>query len=285
MSLRLARVVAMHPEDHSIDLVMVDDGSRLAGIQVLTSSASSNSGVSDMPTPSTPASGDKWSLAERTDCDMIAVVGFFGLQPMVLGFLYPQVSQMLFKEPNRRMMRHASDVYSTIDGAGNTEFYHPSGAFIRIGTSPAHEDLTGKDVDGKWKISKNTGSQVHIHVEQAGGKASLDIAPDGAIVVDTLSTLTARATGAVSVTTDSTLTADVAGAATVNAPAGTTFNGPVTINGPLTWTQGMSGSGGSGAAITGDVNVTSGDVKADTISLKHHKTPTAPNGPLSEPIP
>jgi len=256
MSLRLGRVAAVHPEDHSVDVVMVDDGSRLAGVQVLAASASTNSGTHDMPTPATPGSGDKWDLTQRTDCDMIAVVGMVSRTPVVVGFLYPQVSQMLFSDPNRRVMRHASDVYSTIDGSGNFEMAWPNGAYIRVGTSPTHEDLSGKDVDGKWKISKNTGAQVHIHVEQAGGKASVDIAPDGAIHVKTVSTLTG----------------DVEGAVTLNAPAGTTINGPLTVNGLLTWTQGMTGSGGSGAAIEGNVNVTGGDVKADEISLKEHKT-------------
>ena len=33
-----------------------------------------------------------------------------------------------------------------------------------------------------WKITKNTGRPVHIHIEQAGGVGSINIAPDGSIV-------------------------------------------------------------------------------------------------------
>lgn len=55
--------------------------------------------------------------------------------------------------------------------------------------------------------------------------------------------------------------------------AGTVFDGPVTINGLLTYTQGMSGTGGGGAAATinGSIQVIGGEVSADGIGLKAHK--------------
>ncbi len=52
------------------------------------------------------------------------------------------------------------------------------------------------------------------------------------------------------------------------------FTGKVTIDGLLTYKGGMAGSGGTGgksATITGSIEVTGGDIKADTISLKNHK--------------
>lgn len=248
--LRLARVAAVHPEDHSVDLVMVDDGSRLAGAQVLTQSASSNSGTHDMPTPSTPPSGDKWSLTESTDCDMIAVVAMVGRLPLVVGFLYPQVSQMLFKDPNRRVMRHASDVYTSIDGQGNSELCHPSGFFIRIGTTPAHEDLSGTDVDGKWAISKNTGNQVHLHLELPG-KWSIDIEPgSGNVVMDTQGTVNLTAVGQV----------------TVEAPQVTLDTPETLLTGHLTVQGGMNVSGTSGGATA----TVSGNMAIVGSSLTHN---------------
>ncbi len=54
--------------------------------------------------------------------------------------------------------------------------------------------------------------------------------------------------------------------------AGTVFDGPVPINGLLTYTQGMAGSGGGTAAnIAGSIQVSGGDVTADGIGLKTHK--------------
>ena len=64
----------------------------------------------------------------------------------------------------------------------------------------------------------------------------------------------------------------------VNASESITFDTPQTtvtqklnVNGLLTWTQGMTGSGGSGAAIAGNVAVSGGDITADAISIKQHR--------------
>lgn len=279
-SLRWGRVAAIHPEDYSVDLVMTDDGSRLAGVQVLTPHASTNSGSNCLPQPSTPASGNVWDLTETTDRDVLAGVAFFGQYPVVLGFRYPQVCQMLFKDLQRAINRHPSDFYTSIDAQGNFEAYHPSGTYLRIGASSAHEDLTGKDFDGLWKITKNTTSAPHVHltVANAGSSvASFDIDPSGNVTAQNNGNLSATVGGNVTASVTGTLTATVGGAVTLNASAGTTINGPLTVNGLLTYTQGMQGYGGTGstATINGNVTVTGGDVTADGIGLKahHHNDP------------
>lgn len=249
-SLRWGRVAAIHPEDYSVDLVMTDDGSRLAGVQVLTPHASTDSGSNCLPQPATPASGNVWDLTQTTDRDVLAGVAFFGQYPVVLGFRYPQVCQMLFKDLERAINRHPSDFYTSIDGQGNFEAYHPSGTYLRIGTSPGHEDLTGKDFDGLWKITKNTGAAPHVHltVANAGTSvASFDIDPSGNVALQNNGDLTATVGGKV--------TGTVTGTVTLNAPAGTTINGPLAVNGSVT--------------------VTGGDVTADGIGLKahHHDDP------------
>ena len=261
---KLAKVVAMHPEDNSADIVFLDNGARAVGVPIIAGvGASSRTGTVDSPDPTVGV--DKWAPQDSNATDVTAVVGWIQNQPIITGFLFPQVSQMLFADRNRRIVRHTSDVYSTIDGMGNAEFYHPSGAYVRFGTSPAHEDLTGKDLDGKWALQ--AGLPVHIHIEQAGGVASIDMAPSGAIVVNTASTLDVTATGAVNVT---------AGGATVTAPTVkidspiTHCTGALTVDGLLTWNAGMTGSGGAGAAITGNINLTNGNISAHGIDLKGH---------------
>lgn len=179
--IRQGYVVATHPEDHSVDLVMADDGSRLVGVQVVTPNGSGRTGKFDMP--AVPEKADKWDITKRTDQDQIAMVGFVGRHPVVLGFLYPQVNQMVFGDPKRRIERHQSDVYSTVDGNGNMELFHPSGTYVRIAEDPAHEDLVGKNTDAKLAIDRNTAKRVHFHIEMARGVASVDIDPDGKIVV------------------------------------------------------------------------------------------------------
>lgn len=249
--LRWGRVAAVHPEDYSLDLVMTDDGSHLAGVQVLTPFASSNTGCADLPSPSV---GDQWSLTESRSLDVLAGVAFFERYPVVIGFRFPQVSQMLFADLERRINRHASDVYSTIDADGNVEFYHPSGTYFRIGESPSHEDLTGKDFDGRWKIDKNTGKSVHVHlsVASAGSEvASIDIDPGGNVTLTHSGNLAVNTTGTADVT--------VTGNATVKSPAvkidapETTCTGNLTVNGGLNVQGG--GSGGT-SKINGTMQIT-----------------------------
>lgn len=183
--LDLAKVVGVHPGQHAVDLVFVGGG-RAPMVQVMCSMpATTNSGQSGLPTPS--VSGNKWDAADGGGRSMMAVVGHYRQVPVVLGFLYPQVSQMLFEEPERVVSRTPSDVYSTTDPDGNTEWYHPSGTYLRIGESPDHEDLTGKDADGKWAIERNTERAPHMRlvVANAGSvRATVSIDPDGNVLVE-----------------------------------------------------------------------------------------------------
>jgi hypothetical protein len=203
-SLRLGWVKAVHAQDHSCDLVMCDDGTRHVGAQILSLNGSTNTGINDLPQPAAPASGDKWDVTARTSRDLRAVVAFVGRVPVVLGLLYPQVGQMTFADANRAIRRHASDVYETTDAAGNHEFFHPSGTYVRIGTSGAHEDLTGRDVDGGWKIANNTSAAVHYHITVAnsahGTAATLNISPTGQIDVTAAGAVNITATGTVTIT-------------------------------------------------------------------------------------
>ena len=77
-------------------------------------------------------------------------------------------------------------------------------------------------------------------------------------------------------TVGGTLTATAGGAATLKAPSVKIDSQMVEITGQLkvaqliTGTGGMAISGGSGAAVTGDIKVSGGDVTADGISLQSH---------------
>lgn len=178
----MAKVVGVHPEAYAVDLVYLDTGARVPLVQVLSWSASSNSGAMDLPEPSPPA--DAYDVRATKDRDIYACVGAVGGLPVVIGFLFPQVCQMLFEDANLKVERHASDWYTSVDADGNFEASHPSGTYFRIGTDAAHRDLTGEDFDKKWAITKNTDKAVHVHlsVANAGDEvASLDISPTGVI--------------------------------------------------------------------------------------------------------
>lgn len=73
-----------------------------------------------------------------------------------------------------------------------------------------------------------------------------------------------------------------AGAITLNGP--TTCTSSLTVQGLLTYLAGMAGSGGgaSSANITGNINVTGGEVTVDGIGLKSHHH-TEHDGPSTSP--
>lgn len=207
-SLRFAQVTKIHPAHHTVDIVFIDDARPESGVPVITMGGSYATGISDLPIPGATVSGDTTRL-ERSTRDVFAVVAYMMDRPVVLGFVLPEVCQILFDRAGLRVQRHGSDVYSTVDDAGNIEFRHPSGTYLRIAETPEHEDLTGKDFDGHWKIERNLTKAVHAHLEvhNAGvKKATVDIDPAGNITVDTRGALTMRADGAINLSTNTSLT-------------------------------------------------------------------------------
>lgn len=294
--LEIARVVGIHPESYAVDIVVLRTGTRLSAVQVLSPMAGSAFGHADLPKPDLTTPADPYAT-ERTERDIFAVVAMADRLPLVIGFLFPQVAQCLFPDVERAVHRHCSDVYSTIDSEGNTEWRHPSGTRIRVGTTPEHDDLTGRDYDGRWAIERNTDKAVHLRVEvhNAGSKvATIDVDPSGNVLLDHDGNLTINTRGATQVNVEGTTTVASGGAAVVQAPSVTldtpqaTCTGKLTVQGLLTYQSGMVGQGGSGATakINGSIEVEGGDVTADEISLKLHRhTEQGDGAPTSAPHP
>jgi len=261
----LAKVVGIHWESHTVDLVFTKTGRSMRNVRVQSSSASTNTGLNDLPKPDIP-NGDPFVKGGNTGTrDIIATVQYFDDLPIVTGFLHPVSSEMMFSDQERMVYRHASDVYHTIDKDGNFEVYHPSGAYVRFGASPSHEDLTGKDFDKKWKIKRNTGKKINIHIEQADGVASVNIDPGGNIDINNAGNTSVSTGGNLSATVGGTTTIESSGDIKMTAPT-ITLNGAVVVNGALT--QGKGSNGGS-CSMQGPLNVV-GDVIADGISLTEH---------------
>lgn len=229
MTMRRGIVVAVHPEDHSVDLVMADDGSRLTGVQVMTPNGSTRSGTVDLP--AIPEKKDKWDITKRTEQEMLATVGYIGCNPVVVGFMYPQVNQMLLKDPKARRFRHQSDVETLIDGDGNMQISHPSGTYIRIGEAIESDGLDGKHADSS-ATDRNQAKAVNIHIGMAGGALELTMSPSGAVSL--------RCNQGVSI--------DAGMAVTVKAPSvtldtpSTTLTGDLTVQGS-TSVQGITSNG------------------------------------------
>ena len=223
-------VVATHPGDHSVDVVL-SDGRRLAGVQVLTPNGSARSGTFDMPAMPEREGDAKWDVSRPHGQDQIALVEFIGEAPVVVGFLYPQVSQMTFDDPKLRVTRHQSDVMTSIDGDGNIQLDHPSGTYIRIGEAPDRVDLAGKNTDGSLAADRNTGRRVNVRIGLAGGVLELTLTPTGGVLLK------------------------AAEEVTLDAPL-VRCKHDLTVEGVLTYQGGMVGSGGATtAAITGNITV------------------------------
>jgi hypothetical protein len=168
-------VVATHPSDHSVDLVLAD-GRRMVGVQVATPNGSTRSGTFDMP--AVPEKADKWDITKLTGQDQIALVDFVGDIPVVVGFLFPQISQMTFDDPKMRVTRHQSDVMSMVDGDGNMQVTHPSGAYVRMGETADAVNLGSKNTDASLAADRNTGRKLFMRVV-VPGSFDLKITPDG----------------------------------------------------------------------------------------------------------
>ncbi len=214
MALRRGIVVATHPEDHSVDLVMTDNGARLIGVQVMTPNGSTRSGTVDLP--AVPAKKDKWDITRQTGQDMIAMVDTVGRSPVVTGFLYPQVNQMLSKDPRRFSYRHQSDVQMGIDGDGNIQIDHPSGTYIRIGEAADREETAGANADGNAKADRNTGRKVNVRIGLAGGALTLTMTPDGDLNIECEGAIAMKAKGDISFETEGEFRATATGDAKIN---------------------------------------------------------------------
>ncbi|MBB3017717.1 hypothetical protein FHR70_000757 [Microvirga lupini] len=223
MSKRLAVVVATHPEDHSVDLVMADTGERMVGVQVMTMNGSSRSGTVDLP--AVPEKANKWDISQRTGQDQIAVVDVINKQPVVSGFLYPQVNQMLSKDPKRLVGRHQSDVQWSIDGDANVQFQHPSGTYIRIGEAPDAEDTAGQNADGNAKADRNTSRKVNVRIGLAGNAVVLTMTPDGAVTFKLEKDFTIEAEGAIAMKAKGNISMETEGEFLVKASGDAKING------------------------------------------------------------
>lgn len=245
----LAKIVRVLPGGHAADVLLMDTGDRIPAVQIMCGSASGNTGRVDMTQPD--QGDDLWDPTRLGEREVIACIAYYKNIPMIIGFLYPQVCQMLFDRQNFRIDRHASDFYTTTDNAGNHEMFHPSGTYLRIGATPEHEDLTGQDFDGKWAISQNTGSAVHVHlsVRNAGSEvASVDIDPAGNITIGHAGDYTQNVGGDYTLIVAGNATKSVTGNDTLTATAVQVTSDTLKHNAK---NVGDTHTHGSGALITG----------------------------------
>lgn len=216
--LRLAKVVRTHPNGNSVDLLFFDDGSRASNVMCMSSSgASANSGFVDLPDTGKDDGEDAWTW-EDDEKGMTAVVGFVRGQPLVMGFLYPQVNQMAFNEKNRMIYRHSSNAYVTIDKDGNLDAVHPSGSFIRIGEKTTEKKMGSADYDKKWSVKQAKPASIHIEVIAGDDVlAQVTMKDTGEVLIDTRKGLNMVSDTFVKVLAEGDVNVEAKGNATVKA--------------------------------------------------------------------
>lgn len=167
MELRQGIVVGRHPEDHSVDLVMVDDGSRHVGVAVLTPNGSGTSGLFDMP-PVPDRGADKWDIKTPVMGEQIALVGFMRKIPVVVGFMFPKGGQMTFNDGKRMVYRHQSDLTVSIEETGALHIRHPGGLSLSIGTPDNPRDGTNQSSAGNFAVTKNKTQRLDVSLSFPG---------------------------------------------------------------------------------------------------------------------
>lgn len=257
MSKKTGYVVATHPEDHSVD-ILLSDGRPLTGVQVLSHNASTRTGTAGLP--AVPVKADKWDVTQLTGQDMKAVVDFIDGIPVVMGFLFPQINQMTSDDPKLQVSRHQSDVYESIDGDGNWQQVHPNGTFIRIGETPEMDDLAGKNSDGTAAFDRNTGKATYLRIQIGGNTASLTFSPTGQVSLVCNQDVDVTTQGAAKVEAVGTVTMKSSQLVIIDAPDAQT-TGNLEVLGHLSFGNGISGVAGTAsatAAIVGNLNITGG---------------------------
>jgi hypothetical protein len=190
--MRFARVVAVHPESHSVDLVDTETGVRLAEVKVMGSS-SGDTGSWSVPSVQRPTNDAEAGDVSSPGRDLIAAYSVVDdIRAIVHGFVTPNGSQTGMKQDDRSVSRHASGAYTTTAPDGSMELFHPSGTYFRVGAGE-HEDLSAHSGDGTW--TETTGAAAPSITLVTGG-FKLQVSPGG---VATINFASLKLTGPVTV--------------------------------------------------------------------------------------
>lgn len=257
--IELARVVAIHPDAHAVDVVLLRTGQRAAGVPLMTSGASTATGVTDLPPVTAPDGDDRWNVPARGQSDMLVVLAPTpGGNWIAIGSLFPQINAVLNAEAGRRVYRHSSGAWHMIAPDGTVTIGHPSGAVICMGPNLTPTNPVGGDVHGQWRHDgPNAGAQVGLHVTMPSG-AELTVATDGQVTMKAITQ------------------------ATFDTPQAS-FTGNVSIAGGLT----MTGTNGTGNITTpGNIDAdgtmhADGHITSGSISLREHVHSDVQSGPYN----
>lgn len=281
----VVRIVQVHPEANSVDVVIQRTGGRVAGVQVLCGMAAGDHGVSGLMQPAEQEGGKPYDAQIDPARVSYGLMAMAAGMPLLVGFLPPQVAQIMFAEKNRFMWRHPADVYATVKDNADLEVSFPSGTFLRIGAAPAHEDLTGKDYDKKWAIARNLDSApwVSLSVANAGAAphTTLTIDPNGNVAFYNAGNVTWHTVGNITAQVDGNLAATVNGTANVHVKGNTTVQLDGNLSGTVNGTTTLHLEGAATLNADSTVQVTAGGAITSSAPVWNHTGPVNITGNVS----
>lgn len=198
------RILATYPEQNAVDVAM-RLGGVLRKVPVLRPIAGTFEGTTYLPEIKNPDTVEKTPLGLFGDLrgsaikDTFAVVGFMGgdiKRPVIMGFLPPEQYSGSFPDASGEVSRHRNGIYTRY-GDDGFEMSHPSGTFIKMGTSATKTSLNSTNVDSKQPfkdtdgvsaaapdlvISHSSGLNIHI---TTSGSIIITKAGGGSFVLET----------------------------------------------------------------------------------------------------
>ena len=144
-ALSWGKVVARH-EDGTVDVAM-QAGGTYRHVPVSSWSLGSQVGEVYLPahdlTSPTPNSQGPWDVPGASGkADVFAVVGFLegnARRPIVMSFMPPAISQMVFQTKGIKVSRHESGVYHVTLPSGQDEVHWPDGSFLVWGGTASYD--------------------------------------------------------------------------------------------------------------------------------------------------
>lgn len=182
------KVIAIHPEDSSVDIRLYD-GQLLRRVRVLLNSANTIAGfrylssiTEENEQQTSQGTIDKGQLSHIQDTlATILYVQGSTLAPRVIGFSFPQDAQMHVNEEGLSIFRHESGVYELIDQQGHHETHYPDGSYLIIAQDTSPKTVLVGPKAQEWN-PKSGAQPVNFMFKHSTG-SSITITPDGTVTI------------------------------------------------------------------------------------------------------
>lgn len=211
---KVGKVISTHPEDHSVDVMLLDTTATMT-VPVLSGWMGSNFGITCLTGPSYdkkqpakktyPEAGPETlhspTITSDVGRDIYALIvqmegNYLGTaDSAVIGFFPAQVSEMLFaRDPMKDaeeesqaderglyddllLVRHPSDVQLTIDKGSKLSMQLPNGTRFTMGPDVGAVNLAKKDYDRRYEIreNKDKNASAYVVAVDADGTARADV--------------------------------------------------------------------------------------------------------------